>query len=53
MIETTIKRINKLIELIKEWEECGLFNDGIDYDIIHYLEEIKKPLVMLLRGEKK
>ena len=53
MIEMTIKKIDKLIELIKEWEECNLFNDGIDYDIIEYLEEIKKPLVTLLKGAKK
>ena len=52
MIEMTIKRIDKLIELIKEWEECNLFNDDIDVDIIYYLENIKKPLEKFMKGEK-
>ena len=50
MIETAVKRLKELIELIKESPE--LFHDGIDEDIITTLEKTIEPLEKLLKGNK-
>lgn len=52
MIEKTIKDINTLISLIKTYSELNYFNDGVDSDIIYYLEKLKKPLEEFMKGGK-